>query len=104
MENRIVDAREWLGEEVINSIGDHHWCDAAEDTHDDSVKIVDKLHKLGALKVEVEVYEDDEWAQTLVVTLPEDEETVRKILTKLGELFADEISERDGVCTVEWSG
>lgn len=101
---KTVDAREWLKERATNSIGDHHWCDPDEDTHASAVETVERLYKMGATKVEVEVYGDAEWAQTLYITQPEDAEAARKILAHIaGGFSADDVYEEEGILTVEWS-
>jgi hypothetical protein len=104
MDSRTVEARTWLKERSTNSIGDHHWCDPDEDTHKDAVGTVEELYTMGATKVEVEVYEDDEWAQTLYITQPEDDKAAREILAYIaGGFSADDVHEDEGILTVEWS-
>ena len=100
----IRDAREWLNGPLSHtlSIGDSDWCDANEDTHQDSVKIVEELYSMGAQKVEVEIEEGYEWSQTLRVTMPKDKKKASNILMYLGALHADNIHEENGVCIVEW--
>jgi len=103
MKSRIVEAREWLMKGKTFSIGDHDWCSADEDTHDNAVETVKTLYDMGATKVEVEVYEDNEWAQTLLITLPEDPDASRKIIVHIaGGFMADEVDEEDGVLEVAW--
>ncbi len=100
----IRDAREWLNGPLGHtlSIGDSDWCEADEDTHNDSVKIVEELYSMGAVKVEVDTYEGVEWASVLKVTMPKDKKKDNNILMYLGTLHADEMSEADGVVTVAW--
>ncbi len=101
---KIVGARTWLKERPTNSIGNHHWCDPDEDTHEDAVGIVEKLYKMGAVKVEVEVYGDDEWAQTLHITRPEDAKAASEITMYMaGGFDADDMYEDEDILTVEWS-
>lgn len=98
----LKDAREWLKAKNTHFIGCHDW-PADEDTNKDSIKIVEELYEKGATKVEVDIYDEtDDFACELLVTLPEDESKVRGILCYLGELHADDLTEKDGVAYVVW--
>ena len=98
---RVVEARKWLAENPINSIGNHHWCRPDKDTHEDGTRLVETLYEMGATKVDVEVYGADDWAQTLIITMPGSDHD--KFSTYVaGGLYADDVYEKDGILTVEW--
>lgn len=101
-------AREWLKESDVHYIGSH---DSEEDSSEGSLKIVDELYENGATKVEVDIWDEaNDFADILVVTFPEDVEKSIKVLSYLGELFADDVTEKDRVVidfnnyfnTIEW--
>jgi len=97
-----MDAYEWLKGSSIRSIGDHDW-GTDEDTHQDSINIVNDLYKLDAVKVEVEADKEDECATVMIVALPEDRKAARAILLYLGALHADNVEEEEnGIVSVAW--
>lgn len=102
MTRNLKDAREWLKASNVHYIGSHDW-GGDEDTNKDSIKIVEELFAKGATKVEVDIYDEaDDFACELLVTLPDDEQKTKEILCYVGELYADDIAEKDGVVYVVW--
>ncbi len=96
------DACTWLREKNTHYIGSRKW-GGDEDTNNDSLKIVAKLDQKGASKVEVDIYDkEDDYACSMLVTLPEEVEQIIDVLCYIGELHADEITEKDGVANVIW--
>jgi hypothetical protein len=100
-EGHLKDARSWLKASNAHYIGSHDWV-VDEDTNNDSIKIVEKLYEKGATNVKVNIYNEEDCACELFVTLPGEVEQIINVLCYLGELYADDVTEKDGVVNVVW--
>jgi len=100
-EENLKDARAWLKASNVHYIGSHDW-DGDEDTNKDSIKIVEKLYEKGATNVKVNIYNEADCACELLITLPEEVEQIIDVFCYIGELHADDVTEKDGVASVVW--